>query len=104
MKVDNSINPVTTVAVNEGKRQASTTPSTGAGQESSSSNVKISPDAAKLQSLDSTSASGSVVNTERVNEIKQAISDGNFKVNPEVVADRLLETVKELIQSKRGEG
>ncbi|WP_258333074.1 flagellar biosynthesis anti-sigma factor FlgM [Nitrosomonas eutropha] len=33
--------------------------------------------------------------------MKQAISEGRFKVNPDVVADRLLETVKELIQSKR---
>ena len=41
-----------------------------------------------------------MVNIERVQEIKQAISEGSFKVNPEVVADRLLETVRELIQSK----
>ena len=35
-------------------------------------------------------------------EIKQAISEGSFQINPEVVADRLLETVKELIHSKKG--
>lgn len=35
-------------------------------------------------------------------EIKQAISENRFKVDPEAVADRLLETVRELIRSKNG--
>ncbi|SFU62189.1 anti-sigma-28 factor, FlgM family [Nitrosomonas eutropha] len=46
-------------------------------------------------------AGNEAVNAAKVAEIKQAISEGRFKVNPDVVADRLLETVKELIQSKR---
>lgn len=33
-------------------------------------------------------------------EIKQAISENRFKVDPEAVADRLLETVRELMRSK----
>jgi len=103
LKIDNSINPVTTVAVNDGKRQTSAVPSTGTGQEKNDTSVHISQNAAKLQSVDSSSASGAVVDIARVNEIKQAISEGNFKVNPEVVADKLLETVRELIQSKKGE-
>jgi negative regulator of flagellin synthesis FlgM len=36
-----------------------------------------------------------------VAKIRQAIIEGRFKVNPEAVADRLLETVKELIESKK---
>jgi c-di-GMP-binding flagellar brake protein YcgR len=36
-------------------------------------------------------------------EIKQAISENRFKVNPEAVADRLLETVRELIRSRNQE-
>jgi negative regulator of flagellin synthesis FlgM len=36
----------------------------------------------------------------KVAEIKQAISEGRFKVNSGVVADRLLETVRELIGGK----
>lgn len=46
-------------------------------------------------------ASASIVDAAKVAEIKQAISEGRFKVNSDVVADRLLETVKELIQNKR---
>ena len=37
----------------------------------------------------------------KIAEIKQAMAEGRFKVNPEVVADRLLETVKELIQNNK---
>ena len=97
MKIDKSLQPVSTVSVNDGKRRVDITPNTS--QENS---VHLSPNAAKLQTIDSSSASGSIVTTARVQEIKQAISEGNFQINPEAVADRLLETAKELIQSKKG--
>lgn len=99
MKVDKSLQPVTTVSVSDGKRRADTAPTPNTEQEN---NVHLSSNITKLQNLDSSSAAGSIVNTARVQEIKQAISEGNFRINPEVVADRLLETVKELIQSKKG--
>ncbi|MBY0475734.1 MAG: flagellar biosynthesis anti-sigma factor FlgM [Nitrosomonas sp.] len=99
MKIDKSLQPVSTVSVNDGKRRADITPNPNTSQENS---VHLSPNAAKLQTIDSSSTSGSIVNTARVQEIKQAISEGNFQINPEAVADRLLETAKELIQSKKG--
>ena len=99
MKIDKSLQPVSTVSVSDGKRRTDLTPNTAVEQEN---NVHLSPNVAKLQHIDSNSASGSIVNSARVQEIKQAISEGNFQINPEVVADRLLETVKELIHSKKG--
>jgi len=65
-------------------------------------NVHLSPLSSQLQGIESNLANSGVVNMARVEEIKQAISDGRFKVNPEVIADRLLETVRELIQSQKG--
>lgn len=44
--------------------------------------------------------SNKTINTAKVAEIKQAISEGRFKVNADAVADRLLETVRDLIQNK----
>ena len=41
-----------------------------------------------------------IIDEVKVAEIKQAINEGRFKVNSEKIADRLLEVVKELIQSK----
>jgi len=38
-----------------------------------------------------------VVNGAQVQAIKDAISEGRFKVDSEVVADRLLSSVKELL-------
>lgn len=99
MKIDKTIQPVTTVSVSEGKRRVDITSSPAIGQDNT---VHLSPNAAKLQNIDHSSASNAVVDSARVQEIKQAISEGSFKINPEVVADRLLETVKELIESKKG--
>lgn len=99
MKIDKSLQSVSTVSVSDGKRRTDLTPNTNVEQ---GNNVHLSSNVAKLQNIDSNSASGSIVNTARVQEIKQAISEGSFQINPEVVADRLLETVKELIHSRKG--
>lgn len=39
------------------------------------------------------------VNTARIQEIKQAISEGRFKINPEAIADRLIESARDLVNS-----
>jgi negative regulator of flagellin synthesis FlgM len=41
------------------------------------------------------------VNTARIQEIKDAITQGKFKINPEAIADRLLDTARDLINSQR---
>ncbi|HNQ00409.1 MAG TPA: flagellar biosynthesis anti-sigma factor FlgM [Bacteroidia bacterium] len=98
MKIDKTLQPVSTVSVNDGKRRTDITPAADSEQENT---VHLSSNITKLQNIDS-STNGSIINTTRVQEIKQAISEGSFQINPEVVADRLLETVKELIQSRQG--
>lgn len=104
MKIDKAMQPVNKISVNDGKKRVDTTSSSKSGQVSENTQVHISSQASQLRSAQGSPASGAVIDTARVQEIKQAISEGNFKVNPEVVADRLLETVRELIQSKKGEG
>ena len=59
--------------------------------------VHISTLSASAQTAD---IGNEAINAAKVAEIKQAISEGRFKVNPDVVADRLLETVKDLLQNK----
>ena len=39
------------------------------------------------------------VNAARIQEIKQAISEGRFKINPEAIADRLIESARDLVNS-----
>jgi negative regulator of flagellin synthesis FlgM len=64
----------------------------------SSDQVKLS---AQLQDIEKKLAHGEVFDARRVEEIKQAISEGRFVVNPEKVADGLLETVRDLLRSKQ---
>lgn len=39
------------------------------------------------------------INSARIQEIKQAISEGRFKINPEAIADRLIESARDLVNS-----
>jgi negative regulator of flagellin synthesis FlgM len=56
--------------------------------------VSLSPLAGSLKPSDQ-----QPVNSARILEIKQAISEGRFKINPEAIADRLIESARELISS-----
>lgn len=102
MKVENSTQPITGVSVNDGQRRVDKVKSADNSPNQAENNVHISQQSSQLQRAENNASSSAVVDTARVQEIKQAINDGSFKVNPEVVADRLLETVKELIESKKG--
>jgi negative regulator of flagellin synthesis FlgM len=62
-------------------------------------NVQLST---QLQSIEKELADVEVFDAARVEEIKQAISEGRFTVNPDKIADRLLETVRDLIHTRKG--
>jgi negative regulator of flagellin synthesis FlgM len=61
----------------------------------------VSPLANQLQALESKLNDVNVVDSARVDAIKQAISEGRFSVNSEVVADRLIASVKEYLLSQK---
>lgn len=60
------------------------------GKSTTSDTVSISDNAVQLGKVDNTSIVTPVVDTKRVEEVKQAISDGTFKVDAEKVADKLM--------------
>jgi negative regulator of flagellin synthesis FlgM len=41
------------------------------------------------------------VNAARLQEIKDAIAQGRFKINPEAIAERLIETARDLVNVQR---
>lgn len=102
MKIDKSSNALPGKAIgdgasrtaNKGKADSSPAPQQG------STNVSLGSTATQLHSMESSMAGSPVVDSAKVAEIRQAISEGRFKVNSEVVADRLLKTVHDLIGNR----
>jgi len=100
VKIDSKFTPtpITNDGVGDSRAARAGRPDGAAGD---SVEVQLSTLAGQLQALQGQLESGSVVDAARVAEIRQAIADGQFKVNPEVIAERLLETVRELIAADR---
>jgi negative regulator of flagellin synthesis FlgM len=98
VKVENSVQSVGGVLSGAAK------PSKTSASRSASApgdKVELSPLSAQLQELEAGMAGGSVVDAARVAEIKQAISEGRFQINPERIADGLLESVQQMLASAR---
>jgi negative regulator of flagellin synthesis FlgM len=100
VKIDNSIKPVGNAAVSSGGARSgkSAGVATNSGGDAS---VQLSPLASQMQAIESGMANAPVVDAAHVAAIRQAIADGLFKVNPDVVADHLLATARELLQSRQ---
>jgi negative regulator of flagellin synthesis FlgM len=56
----------------------------------------------KVQTLAGPTAGSGVFDANKVDEIKAAIASGKFQVDAEKVADGLLDTVHDLIHSRKG--
>ncbi len=91
MKIEGSSkNPATFVKPAKASASAQTT-ATGGDE------VQLSPLAAQLGHVDDAPAFDAV----RVAEIKQAIAEGRFTINAGTIADRLIASAKELVDSQR---
>jgi negative regulator of flagellin synthesis FlgM len=88
MKIDNSFKPTATGLASK--------PALAQGASSSPAQdaVSLSQVAGSLQASERPP-----VNTARIQEIKAAISEGRFKINPEAIADRLIESARDLLNS-----
>jgi len=64
------------------------------------SKVDVSSLGARLQQLEGSISNVPEVDAAKVGEIKQAITEGRFRVNPEKVADGLLESVRQMLQAQ----
>jgi len=101
MKIDSSMKSVSAGAVSAGGAKpgkgAASAPNSGGGDR-----VQLSPLSSQLHAIESSMADTPVVDSARVAQIRQAIADGRFKVNPDAVADSLLQTARELLRSRIG--
>jgi len=61
------------------------------GKSSTADTVSLSDNAVQLGKLDNTAVSTPVVDTQRVEQVRQAIKDGSYEVDPAKVADKLMQ-------------
>jgi negative regulator of flagellin synthesis FlgM len=92
MKIESSTKPTGTPLVKEtrGHSASKTTSATN-------NDIQLSALAAQLIASDD----GQAFDAVRVSEIKQAIADGRFTINAGAIADRLIASAKELVDSQR---
>ncbi len=102
MKIDNKVTPRVAgdVAGDLQGPRASPARATDTGPQEGTE-VRISTLAEQLQAIQGQLASGEVVDAQRVAEIRQAIAQGKFQINPDAIADKLIESVRELLQGQR---
>ena len=69
-----------------------------AGPPAGSDTIRISDLSTQLAALENRFATDGAFDAARVDEIKTAMREGRFTVNAEAVADKLLESVRELLR------
>ncbi len=62
-----------------------------AGSSAGQDTVILTDTAARMRSLENTVASMPVVDSQRVAEIRQAIQEGSYEINPERIAAKMLD-------------
>lgn len=105
MKVPPIAEPYVSTGVPNNRMEAPASPSAGQGVQGSGAaqgkkgvSVSISD---PVRSMVQGGNNAGVVNMDKVLAVRATIEQGAFKVNPEVVADRLLENAQEVINRGR---
>lgn len=101
MKIEKTNKPLPPTQIGEASSRTPAARTTGTQQspasESSGTSVHLGSTTAQLRSIENNIASSPLVDSKKISEIKQAISEGRFQVDSGVVADRLINTVRDLI-------
>jgi negative regulator of flagellin synthesis FlgM len=96
VKITNGINPVGT-GPDAARTKSSAQPPRGTAA-TAGDQVELSSLAAQLQQAGA--ASAEPIDLARIAEIKQAIVEGRFEVNPERIANGLIESAREMLAGK----
>ena len=101
MKIDGTGKPLGP-APSSAARSSSSSSSTSATSAASApgAQIDLSGTSSRLRELEATISNVPVVDSARVDEIKQAIADGRFKVNADRVADSLIESVRQMLNAR----
>ncbi len=92
MKIENSTKPTGAPLIKEPRSSSTQKAKSAQGEE-----VQLSELSSQLRTPDDESS----FDLARVSEIKQAIAEGRFTINAGAIADRLIASAKELVDSQR---
>jgi negative regulator of flagellin synthesis FlgM len=98
VKIDDSIKKAPGLGVGTTQTRSNKSTEKAGTSQPASDNVRLSP---QVQALAGQVASAGVFDSSKVEEIKAAIAGGQFQVDPEKVANGLLDTVNDLIRSRK---
>lgn len=101
MKINSSVKPPTISTGQVATPKATGTPVSAATEPSSGAQVQLSAQATALLGAEAVIKDSPVLDAKRVAEIKQAISEGKFSVNPEKIADGLLDNVRQMLKGRQ---
>lgn len=95
-----------TLKSNPGLQPAGTQAGNARAADKAATTAPASTDSVRLSSqgqamANAVSGSGATFDTKKVERIKMAIADGQFQVNSEKIADGLLDTVRDLLHSRK---
>jgi negative regulator of flagellin synthesis FlgM len=98
VKIDDSLKKTAGLPVNATTTRAGKGAEKAGTAKPASDSVQLSP---QVQALTAQASSAGVFDAKKVEEIKAAIANGTFQVDPEKVANGLLDTVSDLIHSRK---
>jgi negative regulator of flagellin synthesis FlgM len=99
MKIENSAKPIGPVP-GPGSRVAGTHPAAGGVKAAETSAGQTA--AVVSTTLSAVGGAEAAFNSQKVAEIRQAISEGRFQIDPERIADGLLSSVRDMLAQRDG--
>lgn len=102
MKIDNSAKTNAAKGVAGARKNKPAVGQASPTSQTPRDSVQLNNLSSQLQSIEKGLADVSVVDTARVEEIKQAISEGRFTINSDAIADKLLSAAREMVLGRKG--
>jgi negative regulator of flagellin synthesis FlgM len=99
VKIEGTSNAQKGLVSRAGKGAAKT--EAGSGATATPAQVELSPLSTRIQEIESGITSTPAMNSVRVAEIRQAIAQGNFKIDASKIADGLIDSVRQMLAAKQ---
>lgn len=101
MKIDSSVGKLIATPDSQSKVARSNTKQQTAAKAESRDEVQLTS-SGQLQAMGGNLDTSTPMDSAKIDAIKQAISEGRFKINPEKIANGLLSSVQDLLASQKG--